>query len=62
MLTEVSLTYSIVGEFRRIVVDVGHCDDGRGGVGKAVHRVPVHISGLDDQLVLRNFLEGETKQ
>lgn len=56
------MTYSVGGEFWWIVVDVAQPDDGRGGIGKAVHGVALHIGGLDDQCVLRNFLEREAKQ
>lgn len=50
-------------ELWRVVVHVGDLDDGGGGVGEAVHGVALHVSGLDDQRVLRHLLDtsGEKK-
>lgn len=52
-------THCLCGELRWVVVDVRHSDDGGGRVGKAVHWVSLHISGLDDQGVLRHFLKAQ---
>lgn len=54
--------YCICGEFRRVVVDISYPDDSGGSVGKAVGGVSLHVSGLDDQGVLRDFLEINRKQ
>lgn len=50
-------TYRVRGEFGRVVIDVGDPDDSGGGVGQAVGGVALHVGGLDDQRVLRDFLQ-----
>lgn len=50
-------SHRVDSKLRRIVVDVGHSDDSSGGVGDAVHGVALHVSGLDDEGVLRHFLK-----
>lgn len=59
MIDELAQTdaYRVGGEFRRVVVDVSDPDDGGGRVGQAVGGVALHVGGLDDQRVLRDFLQ-----
>lgn len=45
------------GQLGRVVVDVGHRDEGGGCVGQAKVQVPLHVCGLDDDDVLGHFLE-----
>lgn len=54
-------TYCLCGELWSIVVDISDPDDGGGGVGEAVGGVPLHVRGLDDQGVLRDFLRSQTE-
>ena len=46
----------------RVVINVSDSDDGGGSVGEAVHGVALHVGGLNDQRVLRHFLERKTKK
>lgn len=49
-------SYRLCSELWWIVVDVSDSDDSSGCVGEAVHGVALHVSGLDDQCVLGDFL------
>lgn len=55
-------TYSVRGELWWVVVDVGDPDDGGGSVGQAVGGVALHVGGLDDQRVLRDFLQRQEQE
>lgn len=52
-------TYCARGEFWRVVIYVCHRDDGSGCVRETVVKVSFHVSGLDDDRVLLDFLEGK---
>lgn len=49
-------SYRFSSELWWIVINVSDSDDSSGRVWKAVHGVALHVSGLDDQSVLRHFL------
>lgn len=55
-------TYCLCGELWSIVIDISDPDDGGGSVGKAVGGIPLHVRGLDDQSVLRDFLESQNRK
>lgn len=57
-----TVTYRVGGEFWWVVIDVGDPDDRGGGVGQAVGGVALHVGGLDDQRVLRDFLQTPVEQ
>lgn len=50
------VSYHFSSKLGRIVIDVCDFDDSGGRIGEAVHGVALHVSGLDDQGVLRHFL------
>lgn len=54
--------YRLSSKLWWIVINVSDSDDSGGCVGEAIHGVTLHVSGLDDQRVLRHFLEGRTKE
>lgn len=56
------VSYRLSSKLWRIVINVSDSDDSSGCVGEAVHGVALHVSGLDDQRVLRHFLEGRTRE
>lgn len=58
LLSQISgfFSYRLCSELWWIVVDVSDSDDSSGCVGEAVHGVALHVSGLDDQCVLGDFL------
>lgn len=56
------VSYRLSSKLWWIVVNVSDSDDSGGCVGEAVHGVALHVSGLDDQGVLRHFLEGERRE
>lgn len=55
-------THCVCGELGGVVIDIGDPDDSGGCVGQTVGGVPLHVSGLDDQGVLGDFLETKTKE
>lgn len=55
-------SYRLSSKLWRIVINVSDSDDSSGCVGEAIHGVALHVSGLDDQRVLRHFLEGRTRE
>ena len=52
-------THCTCGEFWRVVIHVCHRDDGSGRVRETIVKVSFHVSGLDDDRVLLDFLEGK---
>lgn len=55
-------THRVCGELGGVVVDVSDPDEGGGRVGQAVGGVSLHVSGLDDQGILGDFLKAEKKR
>lgn len=51
------MSYRLSSKLWWVVINVSDSDDSSGCVGKAIHGVALHVSGLDDQGVLRHFLE-----
>lgn len=56
------VSYRLSSELWRIVINVNDSDDSSGCVGEAIHGVALHVSGLDDQRVLRHFLERQGRE
>lgn len=54
--------YGVRGELWRVVVDVCDGDNSCACIRKTVHGISFHVSGLNNQCVLRHFLQGETTQ
>ncbi len=53
-------SYGLRGKLRRVVVDVCDGDNSSSCVRKSVRGVCFHVSGLNNQCVLRHFLQRET--
>lgn len=49
-------TYCVSGELRRVVIDISDPDHSGGSVRQAVRGVSLHVSGLDDEGVVGDFL------
>lgn len=50
-------THRLRCELWRVVIYICDSDDGGCRVGQTVHRVALHVGGLDDQRVLMHFLK-----
>lgn len=56
------VSYRLNSKLWWIVINVSDSDDSSGCVGEAVHGVALHVSGLNDQRVLRHFLEKKKRE